>query len=359
MMSDHDVLLEILDTARWAPSGDNTQPWRFEIINHNHIAVHGHDTRDWCLYDFAGRASYMAHGALLETIRIAATHYGLEATWQHRANTPDTAPIYDVKFEPNTALQSDALYPFIKTRTVQRRLMKTTPLTAIQRAAIQAAAGEEYTVKFFEIWSDRRKVASLLWQNAHIRLTCPEAYQVHKQIIEWGATFSQDRIPERAVGVDTLTAQLMRWVMQSWERLDFFNRYLFGTIAPRIQLDFLPAMFCASHLLIQANKTPQTLLDFVAAGMMMQRVWLTCAANNLFLQPEMTPVIFNWYAIQQVQPSQLEKINQEINELAEKFHALADTASQQAVFMCRIGAASSPASRSIRLPLSKLMWSAE
>lgn len=357
-MSDHDVLLKVLDTARWAPSGDNTQPWRFEIINHKHVAVHGHDTRDWCIYDFAGHASHMAHGALLETIRIAATQYGLKAAWKHRADTPDTAPIYDVEFKSDPALQADVRYPFIKTRTVQRRLMKTTPLTATQRTAIQEAAGEEYTVKFFETWSDRHKVASLLWQNAHIRLTCPEAYQVHKQIIEWGATFSQDRIPEHAVGVDALTARLMHWVMHSWERLDFFNRYLFGTIAPRIQLDFLPAMFCASHLLLQARKTPQTLSDFVAAGVMMQRVWLTCAANNLFLQPQMTPVIFNWYAMQQIRPSHLDKINQAVNELAEKFHALTGAASEQAVFMCRVGVALPPASRSVRLPLSELMWNA-
>ena len=355
-MTDRDVLMEILDIARWAPSGDNTQPWRFEIMNSKHVAVHGHDTRDWCVYDFAGRASHMAHGALLETIRIAATRYGLKTTWKHRANTPDTAPVYDVKFEPDTTLPLDALYPSIKTRVVQRRPMKITPLTAVQRALLQEAAGEAYTVKFFETWADRRQVASLLWQNAHIRLTCPEAYQVHKQIIEWGTTFSKNRIPERAVGVDAFTARLMRWVMQSWERLDFFNRYLFGTIAPRIQLDFLPAIFCASHLLIKAKKTPETLLDFVTAGMMMQRVWLTCAANGLFLQPEMTPVIFNWYAIQQVKPSRLDKINQEVNQLAENFATLADAESKQTVFMCRVGTSSAPTSRSIRLPLNELMW---
>ena len=28
-----EVLVKILDLARWAPSGDNTQPWRFEIVD--------------------------------------------------------------------------------------------------------------------------------------------------------------------------------------------------------------------------------------------------------------------------------------------------------------------------------------
>ena len=79
--SSRDVLLKILDRARWAPSGDNTQPWRFQIIADDYVIIHGHDTRDEILYDFDGHASHMAHGALLETLRIAASAEGLAASW--------------------------------------------------------------------------------------------------------------------------------------------------------------------------------------------------------------------------------------------------------------------------------------
>lgn len=37
-MASRETLLKILDLARWAPSGDNTQPWRFEIVADDHIA---------------------------------------------------------------------------------------------------------------------------------------------------------------------------------------------------------------------------------------------------------------------------------------------------------------------------------
>jgi hypothetical protein len=117
VVSDGAVLTGILDLARWAPSGDNTQPWRFEIIDAQHIAVHGFDTREHVLYDFDGHASQMAHGALLETIRIAATGSGLAASWTLRAGTPETAPVYDVKFEPRAANAPDPLIESIKRRT--------------------------------------------------------------------------------------------------------------------------------------------------------------------------------------------------------------------------------------------------
>ena len=149
-MVERDTLLQILDLARWAPSGDNTQPWRFEIVADDHIAVHGHDTREWCVYDFEGHASHIAHGALLETLRLAATARGLRAQWALRPGTPDTAPIYDVRLAPDAALTADLLVPFITNRTVQRRPMRTTPLGAAQRAALAAAPGEGFRVQFFE-----------------------------------------------------------------------------------------------------------------------------------------------------------------------------------------------------------------
>jgi len=40
------TLRDILDLARWAPSGDTTQVWRFEVLAPDHVAVHFHETRE-------------------------------------------------------------------------------------------------------------------------------------------------------------------------------------------------------------------------------------------------------------------------------------------------------------------------
>ncbi|THF60494.1 nitroreductase family protein [Pseudothauera rhizosphaerae] len=353
-MAERDTLLNILDLARWAPSGDNEQPWRFEIVAADHVAIHGHDTRDWCLYDFDGHASHMAHGALLETLRIAATGHGLRADWVRRPGTPDTAPVFDVKLTDDPALAADPLVPFIKTRCVQRRPLRTTPLTDAQRQALQAAPGPGYTVRLFEDFAERRRIAGLLWDNAGIRLTCPEAYPVHKKVIEWGARFSADRIPEQAVGVDPATARLMRWVMQSWERVDFFNRYLGGTIAPRIQLDVLPALRCAAHVLVSAERAPESAEDYVRAGIAMQRLWLTAESLDLRLQPEMTPLIFRWYAGNRPAVSADPAINGAISRVGAQVERMLGT-DGKAVFFGRVGQGRCARSRSVRRVLAELM----
>lgn len=358
-MTDREMLLKILDLARWAPSGDNTQPCRFEIVSNEHVAIHGHDTREWCLYDFDGHASHMAHGALLETLRVAATGCGLQATWSLREGTPDTSPIYDVRLVEVPGLAPDPLLPFIETRCVQRRPMKTTPLTPAQRAALIAAPGPGYTVQVFEAFSERRRIAQLLWDSAYIRLTCPEAYEVHKEIIEWGARFSEDRIPEEAVGVDPMTAKLMRWVLGSWKRVEFFNRYLFGTIAPRIQLDLIPAMACAAHLLIRPKAPLEGVEAYVGLGEAMQRLWLTATSVGLHLQPEMTPVIFRWYVRAGRPISERRGIDGRAEVLADDFERLAGGGQEEAFgFLGRVGVSQQPRARSVRLPLKQLWYDA-
>lgn len=69
-------------------------------------------------------------------------------------------------------------------------------------------------------------MARLLFANAEIRLTTPEAYEVHKSIIEWNAQISGDRIPDRAVDLDPVALRAMRWAMHSRERVKFLNTWM-------------------------------------------------------------------------------------------------------------------------------------
>jgi nitroreductase len=350
------TILRIVDRARWAPSGDNTQPWRFQIISDDQVVVHGHDTRDEILYDFDGHASHMAHGALLETMRIAASAEGVAMVWRAKADGDCRNIEYCVQFAEAPELAADPLHPYIETRTVQRRLMRTTSLSVEQRQALLEAPGGAFTVQLFESLSDRKKIAGLLWDNAYIRLTCPEAFPVHQSIIEWGVRFSKDRIPEEAVGVDPLTAKLMRWVMHSWQRVEFFNRYLLGTIAPRIQLDYIPGLLCAAHLLIRPKIAPKCLDDWVNLGMAMQRVWLTATSLGLHLQPEMTPVIFRWYARDIRNFTAKKSLNQMALALARRFEEIAESGDSEPFgFFCRVGISKQPLSRSLRLELAELL----
>jgi hypothetical protein len=351
------VIEQILDLARWAPSGDNTQPWRFEIVDDHHLVVHGFDTRDHCVYDLDGHPSQISLGALLETISIAATGHGLLATIIRRAEMPETTPTFDIRFVPDQDLKPDSLIPYITCRSVQRRAMKIRPLGQTKKKALETAIGEKHTVLWLEGAANRWAAARLMFNNAKLRLTLPEAYQVHRDIIHWNARFSDDRIPDQALGLDSMTLRTMHWVMQSWRRVKFFNTFLGGTWAPRIQMDLIPGIACAAHFVIIAEHAPERIDDYVSAGRAVQRFWLTATKLGLQLQPEMTPLIFSRYARDGIKFSAVPQVSNQSQKIALQLKELiGKNNSALAVFIGRIGSAPSPESRSLRLSLSRLKW---
>ena len=351
------VVEQILDLARWAPSGDNTQPWRFEILDERHVVVHGFDTREHCVYDLNGFGSQLAHGALLETLRIAATGFGLHAEISRRQNAPDTHPLYDVRLYPDGQVQADPLLPFIECRCTQRRPFRIHPLTVSEKHVLTTSVGNSYTILWIEGWRGRWAMSRLLFSSAKIRLTIPETFEVHRAVVQWNARYSKDRIPDAAIGLDPLTLRLMRWAMVSWERVDFLNSYLAGHLLPRIELDLLPALRCASHFILLRSEEPQGMDDYVEAGHALQQFWLTATKLGLQLQPEMTPLIFARYAHQGISLSQVMPAAQQAKDLAVVLERLIGEPPTRVVFMGRIGHGQPPKARSTRLSLENLMHS--
>lgn len=350
------LLERILDLARWAPSGDNTQPWRFEVVSDTHVVIHGFDTRDDTVYDLQGHASQLALGTLLETLTIAASGESMSAAISRRPDTLDIRPTFDVRFTGSEEISADPLLPYIRQRCTQRRALRTRPLTAHQRHNLETSLPPGYRVHWQEGLAGRLHMAKLLFANAGIRLTIPEAYEVHKRVIQWHARFSNDRIPDQAVGLDPLTTRLMQQVMQSWSRVRFMNRYLAGTLLPRLELDIIPALACAAHFMIVAEHPPQEVDDYVAAGRAIQRFWLTTTSQGLQLQPEMTPLIFASYIRQDLPFTREAKQRAQARALTTELERIFGMDScRGGVFMGRIGAGPSPRARSERLPLEALL----
>src|SRR5206468_9082108 len=139
-------LADILDLARWAPSGDNTQPWRFAIEAEDHVAVHGHDTRTYCVYDLDGHPSQISLGALLETVALAATRFGLATEIKRRPDSPDERPLFDVFFREEAGRGQDPLVSQIRDRRVQGRPFRTRDLTESEQQAVEGAVARVFDV---------------------------------------------------------------------------------------------------------------------------------------------------------------------------------------------------------------------
>ena len=345
---------KILDYARWAPSGDNTQPWQFEILSDNSFVIHTRDTRDWCVYDLAGRASQTSVGMLLENIAIATQSEGLEARFTLQDPMADSDPVIDVQLiVGGQSSEQLPLLPYIKTRSVQRRALSTRPLLTGHKQALEDAIGSGYRLIWLEGRQKKWQITRLLLRAAGIRLTIPEVYEVHKKIIQWDAQFSTDRIPDQALGADVVTVKMMKWALQSWSRVQVLNRYFAGTLMPRLQLDLIPAQRCAAHFIIVADKPRAQTSDYLEGGRATQRFWLTATKLGLQLQPEMTPLIFSTYAREGRHFTDSADKLAEADTLRHELDALAG-GEIDAVFMGRLGFGSAATSRSLRKNIQQL-----
>src|SRR4051812_28715576 len=104
-------LKQILLAGNQAPSGENTQPWRFKAVG-TIIEVYNRPERDQSLYNWGQRASYMANGAAIENLVIAASHFGYQA---HVSYFPEGEQSEHVPTIPllKGSVQADPLFAYI------------------------------------------------------------------------------------------------------------------------------------------------------------------------------------------------------------------------------------------------------
>lgn len=343
----------VLDLARWAPSGDNSQPWRFELLGPDRLRVYGRDTRDHCIYDLQGRASQLAWGGLLESIAIAASGEGLRADIRRQDGD---ASRFDVALKVDARQRRDPLAGWLRQRQTRRGLYSTRDLSAAEREILQAALPAGYELRWFQGWRQRLAFAAMLFGNGGLRLALPEAYGTHSAALDWTLRVSPDRIPARALGLDPLTRRIMGWVMADARRAALAARLPGASLLARLEMDWLPALACGAHFVLLAPTPPASVDERVAAGRAMQRFWLSAARLGLALQPAMTPLIFAEYVRDGVRftaRADLEARARSLVRRCERLIGAEDLA--RAVFLGRIGGASYTPVRSTRLALQHLL----
>ena len=349
------VLDRILDMARWAPSGDNDQPWRFERAGPLHLRVHVQYEPDANIYEYAdGRPIWLAVGGLLETLRLAASAHGLACRWQADAAGPECL---DVVFRKAAHVAKDPLCDFIKTRSVDRTPYRRTPLTRAEKQALEEAWGPEFILDWHESRASRWRATKLNLQATRLRLSIAECHATHRRVIRFDGRQAAEGIPAAAVGLDPLTVRLMRWATARWWRTRLLNRHLGGAALASLQLDILPGLFSAAHFTVRWRDTrrQRKIADWIAAGQRMQRFWLRAASLGLALQPSFAPIIFAHHARHGGRRWDWAKTQEKAERIAEAADAVHGSRSEETVFAGRIGTPRRPVGpRSVRLPLARL-----
>ncbi|HLZ03723.1 MAG TPA: hypothetical protein VKR55_16440, partial [Bradyrhizobium sp.] len=253
----------------------------------------------------------------------------------------------------------DPLYPYLTLRSVDRRAYRSRPLRKSEIDALEQALGTNLAVAWHQGVRKRWLWARLAARATAIRLQIPEAFLIHRKIIDWERVHSPDGIPAGTVGLDRISLRLMRWAMGNWSRMRFINR-IGGVLSAEAQLDYLPGLCCAAFFtltLLQGRERDQRVGALLRAGQDIQRFWLTATRLGLAIQPNLAILAFAHYGEASTtfttEPSMLGKAK----VLGEALRKAITGDADRLVFVGRIGEPHPhmPFERSTRRPLDELL----
>jgi sulfur-carrier protein adenylyltransferase/sulfurtransferase len=350
---------KILDYARWAPSGDNIQPWRFEIVDDNRVIIHL-TTQPEDLYDYRdGEPTLLSGGMLLESMRIAASNWGRGLEWLYQGRQGSTHRI-DVSLPPMPGITADPLLSYLPLRSVDRRRYRLWRLTAAQKARLATALGADLQVEWHETLGRRWRMARLGAKATSIRVTTPEAFPIHQRVLDWERQYSPTGIPAAASGISGPSLPVMRWAMQSWPRMQLLNR-LGGVLAATIQMDYLPGLCSAAFFTLRTTRRAGTGSDraglLLDAGCAIQRFWLTATALGLAIQPNLAPLCFAKHGMDETVFTADRRLQGKPARFAGRAERWVPGMSEGLIFWGRLGTPLSrqPKVRSVRRQLDELV----
>lgn len=340
------TIQSIIVEAVHAPSGDNAQPWRFEVRG-DVIDIYNLVGRDATLFNFRNRGDFLAHGALIENISIAAAHFGYNAEvacFPEEGRDEHTAT---VRLQNGASEKEEGLFEAIRQRATNRRVYKTYALTEDDKKAIERAQNNNTKIVLVDDREGVKKMAEVVSLNERLLLENKHIHDFLFSIIRW-----TDEEEEGKPGMHVKTLELappQRFAFRrfkNWGFVEKANKFGISKFIAKENAK-LYASSSAIGAIVMEGDSPE---DFMRAGRVLQRMWLTITSTGLSLQP-VTAVAYLAQRIKAGEASELSVEHQELIKKAdEETRKLLGIGNNETIAMVfRIGKADAPGGRSLKL----------
>lgn len=271
--------------ASLAPSGGNSQPWRFSFRDRELLVAL--DPNAPVSYRDAGRlGSYLAIGAAIENALIAAAEHGIAVDVKVVREVANDGVVARLRWGGSavTRLRHSERLALIERRATNRRLGDGRPLDEIHAAALRSAvAGSAVHLQLVSAVDARMRVGQIL--GAFDRIQCSVS-ALHAEIaaeMRW----TEEEAERTRDGVDIATLELgakEKLALQLVARQDVAAILRTPGRGRALETSALQALTSSAAAgLIRVNG--RTHRSFLEAGRAMQRVWLEATRLGLALQP--------------------------------------------------------------------------
>lgn len=282
---DKDVISKILEAAVRAPSGDNVQPWRFEISNdYTQIGLFNLPDKDNSYYNYQQTASYIAHGAVIENMAIAALHLGYKAQIELFPDSTNLNHIARVDLVSATA-ERDPLYESIVNRCTNRFPYQRIDLSEEDLTKLFDVVKQVDNVKAYFIHRPQaiKKIANAIMINDRLVFERQDIHRFLFDKVRWSKDqieSTKDGMPVDTLGLNPLE-KLFFPLMRFWWFVMWANYFgLSQVIGLKCWNNCRNAAVLGQITVKKADKQ-----GFVQAGRAMQRIWLEATRQELAFQP--------------------------------------------------------------------------
>ncbi len=272
----------ILEYAIMAPSGDNCQPWRFNVAGMT-VELFNDPGQDTSLYNLKQRASLLAHGALLETVDVAAPAVGLQPDICLLPKPDNDAHIATITFS-EAPKQEYSLFKAIPHRHTNREHYQPVKLSDSQVEgwmALSAQEGERVGVAYEP--QQVRQLADLLSYNDRLVFEVAELHEFLFEQIRWTdieARQTGDGLDIKTLGLNTMDRLAFRF-LKNFTWVSVLNNIGFSRI---VQMKARQTLRSASAVVAVAVSGAQV-HDYLAGGRLWQRLLLQLSYEGLAVQP--------------------------------------------------------------------------
>jgi len=333
--------------ASLAPSGGNCQPWRFEA-HANVIRAFVDPARSV----FDGNASYLAVGAAVENLSIAATEMGLACRIIPVAGAVDLVCQIELEVGDST---HDPLFDQIPVRATNRRLGTRTPLGNAAAERLTQAASERGAALTLVTDDESLTICGhVLGGSDRLRYLCEPLHAELMSELRW----SPEDVIRTRDGIDIESLELSPAdragleVTAAWPVMRLVGELGGGRSLEKPSRKAI-ASASAVGLLTMPGSRP---FDYFAAGRATERVWLTSASLGLALQP-MTAVTYLFSRVAAGEHKGLEAdAREELMRLRTLFVDIFDPpVGHSEPMLFRITRAAPPSVRSLRRPVHEIL----
>lgn len=343
---------QILRAGIQAPSGDNCQPWIFKIRG-NFLELYNAPERDTSLYSYNQRSSLISHGALLFNIKLVSQSlgYGVKLEIFPDENRNHIANIYFFASKSMYLPETDCIYKRVTNRKqYNNRIVSESDITFLK----ESLADFQDSVNLYFVEGTRmiNRLAEAASKNEDLVLTNKFLHEFLFKHVRWSEgelKISPDGLYIKTLEMNFLQRIVFR-IASNWGRITLLNRIgLNKKVADENKKTYQKS---AVFGLITVKKDDDK--NFLAAGELLQKIWLRATSKGIYLHPVTGIVFLNL----RVKGDKYGLDEAEANQILEAYNSIQSVfnpSEATSAFMFRLGYADAPSATTPRFPLERFI----